>query len=558
MGDQIDCCQRPANLGRKDLKIYRGINQKNNPKFKTSNLDEPDNFGSFKPIKNLDKNPERKGNPNFKSIYGNENEPKFPNFSEFDIEPVSEPVYSGPLPQNQPQYGNEQNIQQQTQINTDVGMNYINSSSPEYINNVSSQPVEYITSNPNEYIQVQKPVIYTNNNSYQPTSEYVQSPVTNYIEPYQNSNQYENYNINQESSSQYITDNTNQITTLPQYYESSNTVSYQPEKIETIYTPNQYNENISNPQTQNVQYSDYQPYTTYQEQTPNIYIEQQPPQIYVEPQSELENQEYDNKKKSGHGRKVIKKYIVKEPTDNGLKKGKKLIKKTKIIEYYSEEDEEEEDEENEENEQIEEEPNSSLYEEIKEQKFKNKKVRTKQKNKKPSDNCIKEEYNKKIKNIKKIQKQRIKSLEDKENESDNMDYESIKQKNKKIQDYKNKEIENQKDEEEFSGFQKEPKIIRESYANSNSEFEDINGNTIKNDNTFNKLDNNNVISLKNGMKLNGNFKKEEIVDINDIAEKEREDLFSGKTLKVASVEKKEETTGCQVPEFISNIFSKIF
>lgn len=40
------------------------------------------------------------------------------------------------------------------------------------------------------------------------------------------------------------------------------------------------------------------------------------------------------------------------------------------------------------------------------------------------------------------------------------------------------------------------------------------------------------------MKLNGNFKKEEIVDINDIAEKEREDLFSGKTLKVASVEKK--------------------
>ena len=63
---------------------------------------------------------------------------------------------------------------------------------------------------------------------------------------------------------------------------------------------------------------------------------------------------------------------------NSRTKSKKLIKKTKIIEYYSEEDEEEEDEENEENEQVEEEPNSSLYEEIKEQKFKNKKVRTKQ------------------------------------------------------------------------------------------------------------------------------------------------------------------------------------
>jgi hypothetical protein len=43
-----------------------------------------------------------------------------------------------------------------------------------------------------------------------------------------------------------------------------------------------------------------------------------------------------------------------------------------------------------------------------------------------------------------------------------------------------------------------------------------------------------------------------------MVEKEREDLFCGKTLKVTSMEKKEENTGCQVPGFISSIFSKIF
>ena len=65
--------------------------------------------------------------------------------------------------------------------------------------------------------------------------------------------------------------------------------------------------------------------------------------------------------------------------------------------------------------------------------------------------------------------------------------------------------------------------------------------------------------MKNGSKIVGNFKKEEIVENRkEIAEKERNDLFQGKTLKIANIEKKEETTGCQVPGFISNIFSKIF
>ena len=44
----------------------------------------------------------------------------------------------------------------------------------------------------------------------------------------------------------------------------------------------------------------------------------------------------------------------------------------------------------------------------------------------------------------------------------------------------------------------------------------------------------------------------EAKDLKLMTQKEREELFQGKTLKVASVEKKEETAGCQVTGFISN------
>ena len=78
---------------------------------------------------------------------------------------------------------------------------------------------------------------------------------------------------------------------------------------------------------------------------------------------------------------------------------------------------------------------------------------------------------------------------------------------------------------------------------------------------FSILDNFNkrqVINLKDGNKVIGNFKEEEILDKSELAEKEREELFKGQTLKSSSVEKKVETTGCQVPGFIANIFNKIF
>ena len=52
MGNEIECCRRPQIQGKKDLKTYRGIQQKKLPNFKSSKRDDyDDNFGSFLPKK---------------------------------------------------------------------------------------------------------------------------------------------------------------------------------------------------------------------------------------------------------------------------------------------------------------------------------------------------------------------------------------------------------------------------------------------------------------------------------------------------------------------------
>ena len=175
-----------------------------------------------------------------------------------------------------------------------------------------------------------------------------------------------------------------------------------------------------------------------------------------------------------------------------------------------------------------------------------KKIKNKNKNKK--------EIIKNRKKSKNNKKQIRKSFEDKENESDNMDYEHNENKDNKLKNVQLKE-----EEEEFSGFQKEPEM-RESFGDIIDNSGDVYENKNRDDLKFkNKKIERQMISLKNGNKIIGNFKKEEIGEnIKEIAKKEREELFHGKTLKVASVEKKEETTGCQVPGFLSNIFAKIF
>ena len=623
MGDDIDCCRRPTNLGKKDLKTYRGINQKNNPKLPISNFDGPDNFDSFKQPKNLEKKSNKKGNTYLNSVYDNENDSKFPKFSEFDIEPVNEPLYQEPI--SQPQYGNAQYIdsnpvitqqnqiiqdnnyinsteqftQPQTQItqiqnqfqtgfdvsnyDKNIQNNYIPSSNMqdftndtntvnittqpvEYIssstNNITSQAVEYINSPTNQnitnitsqqydnyqnvlppkYIQIEKPVIYANNIPNQ-------SDITKYVESSSNIQTYQEYNISNISSTNYIDQNSTPVSTAsPQYYESNNEINYLPPKIETVINSTQvYTGVIPNAHTSEIQYSNYPQEILINEQKQQIYYSQQPKEIYLEPQSQIDNNEYVQQKKG--------------PSDSGHKKPKKLKKRRKIIEYYVEDDDEEEEENDEE-----EEPSSSIYDEIKEQKLKNKKVKVKYIKKSRRNDDEEDIKNIKIKN-KKNKKQIMKSLEDKENESDNMEHErsltqnqiKVLEKNQKIEKIEEiKEIE--RDEEEFSGFQKEPEMIRESLENSDNNFDDIFENRIKNlnNNLNNEKNEKKIISLKNGNKIVGNFKQEEILDKNEMAEKERNELFSGKTLKVVSVEKKEESNFCQVPGFISNIFSKIF
>ena len=644
MGDDIECCKRPTNLGKKDIKTYRGINQKKNPKIPSSNSDDFDNFGTFKQQKNSNK----KGNSNLNSVYGKE---KFPNFSEFDIEPVSEPLHQDNISQPQPLYENaqyiesnspnlpqnqiiqdttnyinstnlsqnqiiqdttnyinstnlsqnqiiqdntnyispsnlqqnqniqdttkyidttEKYIQPQTKIltqnqfqtefdstkvnnyETNIETNYIPSNTTQDYNiNYNSQPIEYINSNqsenianitsdqygnsqkilPTKYIQIQRPVIYADNAQNE-------TPIENYIESPSNFQSYQQYtNISDISSNNNIEYNISPITNVqPQYYESNNTVSYLPPKIETVYTPpSQYS------QTREVQYTNIPSNISYVEQPQQVYHSQRPKQILVQQRN---NQIY----------------ISKVPNDNENKKPKKLKKKRKIIEYYSEDDEEEEQEE-----EINEEPSQSqsqsLYDEIKEQKkFKNKKIKTKNNNKKHNE----EDVNIKRAN-KNVRKQKIYSIEDKENESDNIENidndKNIRRNQNKIipkNINKRKVIENQRDDEEFSEFQKEPEMIRESLENSSNNFNSYYENRINDETNFNKMNKRQAITLRDGNKIVGNFKEEEILDKNEMAEKEREELFRGQTLKSSSVEKKVESTGCQIPGFISNIFNKIF
>ena len=598
MGDDIDCCRRPTNLGKKDIKTFRGINQKKNPKIPSSNSDDFENFGTFKTQKNSNK----KENSYLNSVYGKDTESKFPNFSAFEIEPVSEPLHQENISQPPPQYENAQYIEsnsnnlqqnqiisdntnyitpsnlQQNQIiqdttnyidttekyiqpqqqiitqnqfqteydnskinnyDTNIQTNYIPSSTQDYNINYNTQTAEYISSNqkenisnfnsdqygnsqkvlPTKYIEIQRPVIYADNTQNQ-------TPITNYVESPSNIQSYQQYsNISEIPSTNNIEYNISPMTnTLPQYYESNNTVSYLPPKIETIYpSSNQYTNIPSN--------------VSYVEQPQQIYHSQRPKQILVEQRN---NQIY----------------IAKDSIDKENKRPKKMKKKRKIIEYYSEDDEEEEqeDENNEEPSQ-----SQSLYDEIKEQKkIKNKKIKSKNINKKNE-----EEYNNIKRKNKNVPKQKIYSIEDKENESDNIDSEkNIKRNQNKIipiDNNKKRIIESQREDDEFSDFQKEPEMIRESLENSSNNFDSIYEKRINNESNFNnKMNKKQVINLKDGNKIMGNFKQEEILDKSELAEKERDVLFKGQTLKSSSVEKKVETTGCQVPGFISNIFNKIF
>ena len=269
MGTELECCRRPQTQGKKDLKTYRGIQQKKIPNFKPSDIDEEDNFGTYNPAKsNFDKNSNEIGNPSgyLDSIYANKNDfssgENFPKFSNFEIEPISEKVnldnspfntipvqenFSQPLDKGQyidsytipQQNGFSQGQyadtlpsttpynQPQNQYNID---NYVKELPTKYI---SSDPVQYInSSSSNQYISSQ-PIKY--NQNYE-TTQYIETKPVAYTQEFHNKNiQYSQPSNTQQA--QYIISKPNQYLNPKEqsfsnfesnqtYFDSKNNPSY--------------------------------------------------------------------------------------------------------------------------------------------------------------------------------------------------------------------------------------------------------------------------------------------------------------------------------------------
>ena len=236
MGNEIECCRRPQTQGRKDIKTYRGIQQKNLPNYKSPDIDEDDNFGTFKK-NNFDQNSNEdkdKESSFLGSVYGNRNDfpENFPKFSNFDMEPVNDPLYSNqeynpPIQVNQapeniniPQYDNNQ-----------------------YINSFSANPQE--NGLPQAQVKEEMPIIQNiqPQNDFQPNIQ----PLNGFQQNIQSQNDFQQ-NIQPQNDFQQETDNyAQEIPTKynsfePANYMDSSSVNYNiPESVPIINsTSNEY------------------------------------------------------------------------------------------------------------------------------------------------------------------------------------------------------------------------------------------------------------------------------------------------------------------------------
>ena len=280
MGVDVNCCRRPQNLGKKDLKTFRGINQKKNPKLPTSDFNEEEE-GSFKVY-----NPKKQNNDNyFNSIYETNN-----NFKNYNAQPIPEQINSNYSPY--PVVPNQEYISQPPIENT------------QYVNSYATMPQQNIISN-TQYTEAYPTTQYIQSvPEYQPnTNNYVQALPNKYIsaEPinnnyiaqeYSNIQSYENNNYNPGNNkkysniqtTEYINSNYNNYNNYQNEYNDNNSNSYyQNEKtypVEyVVKTANQqadYFESNSN----DIQYSDnstnyysnYETQPTYVEEQPQSYI----------------------------------------------------------------------------------------------------------------------------------------------------------------------------------------------------------------------------------------------------------------------------------------------
>ena len=353
MGNEIECCRRPQLQGKKDIKTYRGIQQKKFPNLESPNIDDIDDFGTYHPDKNKEQAPS--GHPD--SVYSN-----FPKFSNYEIEPVTDPIYSNQANQEYyqpaqiqqnislPQYENNQYIntyttypqenvlsqgqylepgittttttttttnqytQPQIEIKSSTSNNYIQNLPQNYATTVSepvnynynytsSDPVEYINSSSNQYISNQniqntqtnnyiesKPVSYFQSENIQDI-QYVQKPkIYTESEPIQYINQAPETYINYDSQPK-----TQQEITFIKGQNSNNNNYIEETNLQNYNYNENYVEVVRKPiyieETKKAEYIEYQPQTQAQTQTQNnIQYIQEPQNKFVK--SETSSTQY--------------------------------------------------------------------------------------------------------------------------------------------------------------------------------------------------------------------------------------------------------------------------
>lgn len=375
MGVDVNCCRRPQNLGKKDLKTFRGINQKKKPNLSSSNIEEEDSFKIY--------NPKKKSNDNYlNSIYEANN--NFKNFGNYNMDPINDQMNSNkspfPLIQNQeymsqPPLENAQYANSYTTIpqqNIIPNTQYVEAlPSPQYIQSVPEyQPKtnNYIQTLPPKYISVE-PI----NNIYK-ASDYsnIQSYENNNYNSYNNYSSKNNYSDNQ--TTEYINNNDNFLQN--DYNDNNSNFYYQNEKSYPVEyaTQTKHQSNYFESSSNNIQYSEdntnyfsnYETQPTYVEEEQSyynipsnhihstnhiIYNSEPYQQIYSESQNIQENIEYVESEPKIIKTKYIckpKKYIEKvqyiEP-ETQIQQIMYAPKKNKPKHFKNEKEDEDEDEE---------------------------------------------------------------------------------------------------------------------------------------------------------------------------------------------------------------------
>ena len=276
MGVEANCCRRPE-LGKRDLKTFRGIKQKKITKIKSSELDEKDNFGSFNQKKNNITNPK----DFFNSVYANKNyfftntPYQNQNVSNYNFGPQSNQIYTNyaeypviqtqtqPQAQVQPQYENNQYINSYNIINPQQNYSSENQlietipttkfmpSLPQYSsednnNNATILPTKYITTYSNQYTNESSSNQYNNYNSDNfPTNysstENIGNQQAQYIETtpfsYNEKNEYNQIESNKYEAPE-IQEETQYTTLNPFEYNESEPLNYENNEIQETYSQN--------------------------------------------------------------------------------------------------------------------------------------------------------------------------------------------------------------------------------------------------------------------------------------------------------------------------------